>query len=54
MAYSISTLKGLATNLGEEIISQNELVDNIMYKAEKADFTINKQNKDMNRLLKKK
>ena len=54
MAHSITTLKGLARGLGEEIISQNELVDNIMYKAEKADFTIGKQNKDMDRILKKK
>lgn len=54
MVTSISTLKGLARGLGEEIITQNELIDNITYKAEKADITLHKQSKEMDRMLKKK
>lgn len=53
MAISINRLKGLATNLGEEIISQNELIDNIQDKAEQADMTIGRQNKQMRQILRK-
>lgn len=53
MCTNISRLKGLATELGSEIESQNDLIGNITDKTEKADLTIGKQNKDMNRLLKK-
>jgi len=53
MHSSISKLKGLATDLSLEIDSQNDLVGTIMEKTETADITINKQNKDMLRLLKK-
>lgn len=53
MYSNISVLKGLATDLSYEIESQNDLIDNITNKAEIADLTINKQNKDIQRLLKK-
>lgn len=53
MCTNISRLKGLASELGNEIESQNDLLGNIMEKTEKADLTITKQNKDMVRLLKK-
>lgn len=53
MCTNISRLKGLASELGTEIESQNDLIGNIIDKTENADLTITKQNKDMNRLLKK-
>ncbi|XP_022911527.1 synaptosomal-associated protein 29-like [Onthophagus taurus] len=53
MSTSLSRLKGLATNLSFEIDNQNELIDTIATKTDKADVTIQMQNKDMNRILKK-
>ncbi|XP_060534149.1 synaptosomal-associated protein 29 [Cylas formicarius] len=53
MCDNISRLKGLASELGQEIDTQNDLIDNITYKAEKADITIGKQNKEMVKILKK-
>jgi len=53
MVHSITRLKGLASGLGQEIDSQNELVENIIGKTERADITMQRQNKDMNRLLKR-
>lgn len=53
MSTSISTLKGLAKNLSSEIDSQNDLLDNITDKTENADINIHKQNKDMQKILKK-
>lgn len=53
MLGGLSRLKGLALGLGEEIESQNHLVENIITKSERADMNIQRQNKDMNRLLKK-
>lgn len=53
MCSNISRLKGLASELGSEIDSQNDLISNITDKAELADITITKQNKDMARILKK-
>lgn len=53
MSGSIARLKGLAIGLSEEIETQNELVDNITDKAEKADITLQRQNKDIRNLLKK-
>lgn len=45
-------VSGLAQGLGEEIDSQNDLVENIIDKTERADITLQRQNKDINRLLK--
>lgn len=53
MYGSISRLKGLAEGLSTEIDSQNDLIGNITDKTETADITIQRQNKDMNRILKK-
>lgn len=53
MSGSLARLKGLAVGLTEEIDSQNDLIENIMDKTDKADVTIERQNKDMKRLLKK-
>jgi len=53
MCSNLSVLKMLATDLGGEIESQNELLDNMNYKIEDVDLKIHKQNKDMSKLLKK-
>ncbi|CAG9861675.1 unnamed protein product [Phyllotreta striolata] len=53
MCSNITRLKGLASELGTEIDSQNDLIGNITDKAELADITITRQNKDMARILKK-
>ncbi|XP_030747436.1 synaptosomal-associated protein 29 [Sitophilus oryzae] len=53
MCSNISRLKGLASELGEEIDSQNDLIENITNKTEQADLSIQKQNKDMTRILRK-
>lgn len=53
MCHSISRLKGLATDMSYEIDTQNDLIDNITDKAERADITIQKQSKDMQKILKK-
>lgn len=53
MSGSLARLKGLAIGLSEEIDSQNDLIDNIDDKTEKADIMLMKQNKDMRHLLKK-
>lgn len=54
MCGNLSRLKGLATDLGSEIESQNELLDNMNYKIEDVDIKLSKQNKDINKLLGKK
>ena len=53
MCSSLSRLKGLAQDLGEEIDTQNELLDHLNDKTDKADFNIMRQNKEMSRILKK-
>lgn len=53
MSGSLARLKGLAVGLTEEIDSQNDLIERVGEKTEKADITIERQNKDMKRLLKK-
>ncbi|XP_037931398.1 soluble NSF attachment protein 29-like [Teleopsis dalmanni] len=54
MCGNLSRLKCLATDLGGEIESQNELLDNMNYKIEDVDIKMTKQNKEMNKLLGKK
>ncbi|XP_059049130.1 synaptosomal-associated protein 29 [Achroia grisella] len=51
MAHAISRLKGLGTALGDEIESQNKLLDTIYDKVENTDVKIGKQNKQMNKIL---
>lgn len=53
MSGSLARLKSLAIGLSEEIDSQNDLIDNITDKTEKADIMLQKQNKDMLHLMKK-
>lgn len=51
IAGSVSRLKFMALDLGQEIESSNDLLDEISDKMEKADGRISKQNKEMNKLL---
>nr|CAG4649886.1 EOG090X0MTI [Scapholeberis mucronata]SVE94040.1 EOG090X0MTI [Scapholeberis mucronata] len=53
MSLSLSRLKGLAQGLGSELEDQNSLIDRLQTSADKADWRIQRQNKDMERLLKK-
>jgi hypothetical protein len=53
MCSSLSHLKGLAEVLGEEIDTQNDVLDRLNDKTDKADFTILQQNKEITKLLKK-
>ncbi|KAG8230473.1 hypothetical protein J437_LFUL013593 [Ladona fulva] len=53
MSISIGRIKGLARGLGDEIDLQNELLDGISTKADKADLAITRQNRDMKKILKK-
>lgn len=53
MSGSIARLKNLAIGLSEEIETQNDLIDNITDKAERADINLQRQNKDIKYLLKK-
>jgi synaptosomal-associated protein 29 len=53
MSQSLARLKGLAKGLGTEIDDQNQLIDRIQSSTDKADWRIQRQNKDMERLLKK-
>jgi len=50
---NLSVLKMLANELGGEIESQNELLDNLNHKIEDVDLQIQKQNQDLTKLLKK-
>lgn len=53
MAGSLTRLKGLALNMHQEIESQNDLVDDISNKVEDVDVKIQRQNRDINKMLKK-
>ncbi|XP_071452307.1 synaptosomal-associated protein 29 [Hetaerina americana] len=53
MSGSISRLKGLARGLGEEIDVQNDIIENVSTKADRADLSISRQNRDMKQILKK-
>ncbi|KAK0086901.1 hypothetical protein PV325_002240 [Microctonus aethiopoides] len=53
MSGSLARLRGLAIGLSEEIDSQNDLIENVMDKTDKADIMLERQNKDMRHLLKK-
>jgi synaptosomal-associated protein 29 len=54
MSLGLARLKGLASGLGAEIESQNELLDRLQDKAEKNEWKVDRQNKEMARILKKK
>lgn len=53
MRGNLSRLKDLALNLNQEIDGQNDLLDDISNRVDDVDVKIGKQNKDMNRLLRK-
>nr|CAG4650681.1 EOG090X0MTI [Sida crystallina] len=53
MSQSLFRLKGLAQGLSSEIDDQNKLLDGLQISADKADWRVQRQNKDMERLLKK-
>ncbi|XP_058462925.1 synaptosomal-associated protein 29 [Malaya genurostris] len=53
MRGNLSRLKHLALDLNQEIDSQNDLIDDISNRVDDVDVKIGKQNKDMNRLLRK-
>lgn len=53
LGLGLGRLKNLALGLGNEIESQNEMLDGITNKAERADFTIGHQNRQMKHILKK-
>nr|SVE73984.1 EOG090X0MTI [Daphnia atkinsoni] len=53
MSLSLSRLKGLAQGLSTELDDQNVLIDRLQTSTDKADWRIQRQNKDMERLLKK-
>jgi len=50
---NLSVLKMQAIELGGEIESQNELLDNLNHKIEDVDLQVHKQNQDLTKLLKK-
>jgi len=52
MSLGIGRLKNLALGLGNEIDSQNQLLDNLATKSERAQDTIANQNRQMKRILK--
>jgi synaptosomal-associated protein 29 len=54
MCDSLSRLKGLAVDLNLEIDSQNDLIDDISDQVENVDVKIQKQNKEMFKILGKK
>ncbi|XP_015920997.1 synaptosomal-associated protein 29 [Parasteatoda tepidariorum] len=53
MSMGLGRLKNLAIGLNDEIETQNELLDTIHNKADKADETLEYQNSQIKRLLKK-
>ncbi|XP_065093106.1 synaptosomal-associated protein 29 [Ochlerotatus camptorhynchus] len=53
MRGNLSRLKHLALDLNQEIDSQNDLIDDISNRVDDVDVKIGKQNKEMNRLLRK-
>ena len=53
MSQSLSRLKGLAQGLNSELNDQDKLLDRLQISTDKADWRIQRQNKDMERLLKK-
>lgn len=53
MCDNLSRLKGLAEDLNGEIESQNDLIDDLVYKSENVEIKMTRQQKDIDRLLKK-
>lgn len=53
LAFGLGRLKNLAIGLNEEIEQQNDMIDAIHNKADKADETLEYQNRQIKRILKK-
>lgn len=53
MSDNLARLKHLAIDLHEEIVTSNDLIDEIHGKVDNVDIKIGRQNKEMNKLLKK-
>ena len=51
MSSGVSRLKGLAVNLGDEISAQNDQLERIAPKVERADTKIRDQNRQMRHIL---
>ncbi len=51
MSDGMSRLKGLALGLGDEIEAQNEQIDRINSKVDKADVSIQDKNRQMRQIL---
>lgn len=54
MASGLARLKGLAQGLNEELHEHNDLLDRVNTKTEDVKFKVDRQNKDMSRILGKK
>jgi len=54
MASGLARLKGLARGLNDELNDQNDLIDRVNVKTENVKFKVDRQNKDMNKILGKK
>ncbi|KAF0291237.1 Synaptosomal-associated protein 29 [Amphibalanus amphitrite] len=53
MCSGLGRLRGLAEGLGQEISEQNQMLDRISTKTDRADVRIGSQNKEMLRIMKK-
>merc|ERR1712025_317707 len=53
MATSLARLKGLAQGLNTELDEHNDILERVYDKADMVGFKVDKQNKDMNKILKK-
>jgi len=53
MASSLARLKGLAQGLNTELDEHNDIMDRVADKADTVGFKVDKQNKDMGKILKK-
>ena len=53
MATSLARLKGLAQGLNTELDEHNDILERVTDKADVVGFKVDKQNKEMNKILKK-
>jgi len=53
MASGLARLKGLAQGLNSELSEHNEILDRVSDKTEMVGYKVDKQNKDMNKILRK-
>ncbi len=53
MSLGLGRLKGLATNLNRELDEHNEIIDRLDHKTSSTHWRVEKQNKDIGKILKK-